>query len=283
MTEESARRQPEPEELHLQAELLSRFFPGLAVYLRTALSSLYLAVDALVGEDARDFNPTLDRNLAVLDQNYYRLLRLVGNLNLSAELERPMEPPREDRDIVAEAAEVCQKADSLARLLGLTLRFRCRKSSHLCALRRGAVREMLMQLLSNAFKFTPSGGQVTVTLDIGGGWVSLQVSDSGRGIPEERMHTLFDRYLRSEGGELPPYGLGLGLPICRRLAQSHGGRVLAESREGKGSRVTVLLPDRQTGTLALSDQPIDYTGGFNPTLLGLADALPAAAFRAREK
>ena len=55
--------------------------------------------------------------------------------------------------------------------------------------------------------------------------------------------------------------------------------MLAESQVGKGTRVTVMLPDRQTGRMALSDRPVDYNGGFNPVLLGLADALPAKAFQ----
>lgn len=268
-----------PEDLAYQAKLLSRFFPSLAVQLRTALSDLYLAADALVPEDARDFDPELDRNRAVLDLNYYRLLRLAGNLSAAADLGEPLDPPGEDRNIVAETELVCRETESLARLLGLTLRFRCRKSSHFCALHRDAVRQILLQLLSNAFKFTPEGGEVTVSLDIGGGWVRLQVADNGSGIPEERKGALFDRYLRADRQDLPPYGLGLGLPICRHLAEGHGGRVLAESRSGKGTRITVMLPDRQTGKLALSDRPIDYGGGFNPTLLGLADALPAKAFQ----
>ena len=118
-----------PEDLAYQAKLLSRFFPSLAVQLRTALSDLYLAADALVPEDARDFDPELDRNLAVLDLNYYRLLRLAGNLSAAADLGEPLDPPGEDRDIVAETELVCRETESLARLLGLTLRFRCRKSS----------------------------------------------------------------------------------------------------------------------------------------------------------
>ena len=258
--------------------LLARFFPSLAVQLRTALSNLYLAVDTLIPADARDFDPSLDRNLAVLDLNYYRLLRLAGNLSAAAELGTPLPPPGEDRDIVAETELACREADSLARLLGLSLRFRCRKTSHFCALRPGAVRQILMQLLSNAFKFTPAGGEVTVELQTEPGWVRLTVSDNGPGIPPEEADALFDRYLHPEKRPLPPHGLGLGLPICRHLAEGHGGRILVESRAGKGTRVTVLLPDRQTGTLALSDRESDYSGGFNPTLLGLADALPAEAF-----
>lgn len=267
------------EDLRFQAFLLSRVLPNLSVQMRTALSGMYLAVEAMIPEEARDFDRGLDQHKAVMDLNYYRLLRLTGNLSAAAELQRPGAEPQEDRDIAAEAALVCQEAESLARLLGLTLRFRCKESRHLCALRPDAVRELLMQLLSNAFKFTPAGGEVTISLEFSGGWALLQVADTGRGIPEERRQELFDRYYMTEQRDPPPYGLGLGLTICRRLAECHGGRMLAESQVGKGTRVTVMLPDRQTGRMALSDRPVDYNGGFNPVLLGLADALPAKAFQ----
>ena len=80
----------------------------------------------------------------------------------------------------------------------------------------------------------------------------------------------------------PPHGLGLGLPLCHRLAECLGGTLLAESVVGKGSRFTLSLPDRQVGP-DVSDIPTDYTGGFNRTLLALADALPAEAFRLRNQ
>ena len=77
----------------------------------------------------------------------------------------------------------------------------------------------------------------------------------------------------------PPHGLGLGLPICRRIAEGLGGNIMAESKEGKGSCLTMSFPDRKTGISKVSDIPFDYAGGFNRTLLALSDALPAAAFR----
>ena len=214
-----------------------------------------------------------------MDLNYYRLLRLTGNLSLAADMDLPQDLPEEDRDIVEETELVCRETESLAKLLGLTLCFRCQEGRHLCALRRDAVRQLLLQLLSNAFKFTPAGGEITVALSSGNGWVQLTVTDNGPGIPPERKEHLFDRYLRADRNPIPPHGLGLGLPICRRIAEGHGGRIMAESQEGRGTRITVMLPDRQTGKLALADQPMDYGGGFNPTLLGLADALPAEAFQ----
>ena len=96
------------------------------------------------------------------------------------------------------------------------------------------------------------------------------------------METLFDRYLHPQEPDLLAHGLGLGLPLCRRLAEAQGGTLLAESRVGKGSRFTVSLPLRQVD-VSVSDVAFEYGGGFNRTLLGLADALPAKAFLLRNQ
>ena len=79
-----------------------------------------------------------------------------------------------------------------------------------------------------------------------------------------------------------PHGLGLGLALCHRVTRGHGGALMATSREGEGSTITVSLPDKRVEE-PLSDMAVDYAGGFNRALLGLADALPAKAFRVREQ
>ena len=123
---------------------------------------------------------------------------------------------------------------------------------------------------------------MTVELKRLSGRVLISVDDTGAGIPEETLSTLFDRYLYANQPAPPLHGLGLGLPLCRRLAEGHGGTLMAESRPGKGSRFTLSLPDQQKGT-EVSDIAVDYSGGFNQTLLNLADALPVEAFLIRNQ
>ncbi len=105
-------------------------------------------------------------------------------------------------------------------------------------------------------------------------------SDTGCGIPPERMAHLFDGCFQPGHPSPAPYGLGLGLPLCRAIAEKHGGSITVESAPGKGSRFMVSLPDRQLGS-QLSDIPSVYNGGFSRPLLGLADALPSDAFAVR--
>lgn len=152
----------------------------------------------------------------------------------------------------------------------------------MCAVDSDALEQIFHQLISNAMKFTPAGGTITVELRLLSKRVLLSVEDTGCGIPERQLTMLFDRYLHDEPPEPPVHGLGLGLAICQRLAELHGGTLMAMSEVDRGSRFTLSLPDRQVGG-GVSDVGFDYSGGFNRTLLGLADALPAEAFLVRSQ
>lgn len=259
---------------------LSTLFPDVAAQLRSALSNLHMVAQQLVPEETREQDPVLDAKAALLDQSYYQMLRLVNSLSSAAWLTND-EPFRlQDRDLVELVGDLCDRAGDLAPLLGLELRFVCAVERHVCAVAPDLLEQLLYQLLSNAFKFTPAGGTVTVELKVKGKQVQISVEDTGRGIPEDRLETLFERYLHAGQRDPHPHGLGLGLPLCRRIAEGHGGALMASSKEGKGSRFVLALPDRQVGG-GVSDRGFDYAGGFNHTLLGLADALPAKAFLLR--
>lgn len=253
--------------------------PQAAAQMRGALSNLYFAAARLAPAAAREQDPELDAKAALVDQSYYRLIRLVNNLSATRYLsEEPL--PLRDRDIVEFVAELFAKAVSLAPFRGLETRLICAAESHVCAFCPDALEQLLYQLLSNAFKFTPPGGLITVELRLTGGRVFLSVEDTGPGIDPERLETLFDSYHQAEQPAPPPQGLGLGLALCRGIAQGHGGTMTAESRRGKGSRFTFSMPDRLSGA-ALSDVRFDYGGGFNRSLMALAESMPPEAFGIR--
>jgi signal transduction histidine kinase len=270
-------------ELQDHTAFLAQLLPTVATQLRPALSSLHFAAAALAPAEARERDPELDAKAAVLDQSYYQLLRLVNNLTYAGYVKGDEPLTVSDLDLVDLLANLCDRYRSLAQLLGLGFSFKCELSSHICAVNRESIEQLLAQLLSNAFKFTPKGGNITVELWTAGGRVLLSVADNGCGIAEAMLPTLFDRYLHEDLMDPPPHGLGLGLPICRKIAERHGGSIMAESKEGTGTCITLSIPDRQTGTAFVSDVPFDYAGGFNHTLLALSDALPVKAFQLRDQ
>lgn len=263
-------------------DILAEMLPTLSTQLRYMLGNLHLAAASLVPVEAREMDPALDARAAVLDQSYYQLLRLANNLSAAAQLGKNDAFSLQDRDIVELVREICDRSRLLAEKIGVRLVFSCRREKHICALERDSLEQLMFQLLSNAFKYTPRGGTVTVEVAVADRQVRLSVSDTGCGISPQRMATLFEP-CPVEEMPLPPGGAGLGLSLCRRIAQGHGGTIVVESREGKGTQVMVAIPDRQAGNTFVEDRSYDYSGGFNHTLLGLADALPASAFRVRQQ
>ena len=262
---------------------LAKLFPSVAAQLRSSLGTLYLAATQMVTAEQREADPALDAKAAILDQSYYQMLRMVNNLNQAALLrsEKPLQ--LRDTDLVVLLRDLCARAEALAAELGLTLEFVCREQQLICAAAPKEFEQMVFHLLSNAFKFTQAGGKITVELQLLGKQVQMCVRDTGAGISPEKLETLFDRYLHENLMDPRPHGLGLGLPLCRRIAEGHGGVLLAESKVGEGSCFTFRMPKRRAENSTVSDVPLEYRGGFNPTLLALADALPARVFRLRNQ
>jgi signal transduction histidine kinase/CheY-like chemotaxis protein/PAS domain-containing protein len=105
------------------------------------------------------------------------------------------------------------------------------------------LRQMLVHLLSNAFKFTEANQPIGLNVSQWEGWIALTVWDTGIGIPEEKQHLIFQKFQQLETPLTRRFdGTGLGLVLTQRLARAHGGDVTFTSKEGEGSQFTLLLP-----------------------------------------
>ncbi len=105
------------------------------------------------------------------------------------------------------------------------------------------IRQAVENLLSNALRYTDSGGTVTLSLVRSDGAADIKVSDTGIGISEQDLPYIFERFYRTDKSRTRSSGgLGIGLAITRAIVEAHGGKVMAESREGEGSTFTITLP-----------------------------------------
>lgn len=261
---------------------LGEVLSQVAFQMKETMNTMYAALQRVAPADKRDEDDALDESAALLTRNFYRLRRLAGNLEEAAELDTPALPVTQNDDIVGLVRTVVERAAHAAELLGLGLEFESDVPSRIIALDAVRVERMLLNLLSNAFKFTPRGGTVTVTVHLAGRNVEIRVQDTGCGIPAEKMEGIFDRYRYALLPDGTPTGLGLGLPIARKVAEDHGGSLVLLSCEGEGTLAVAALEDKKCSTVGMNTMiVVDYSGGFNRTLLELADALPKEMFRNR--
>ena len=112
--------------------------------------------------------------------------------------------------------------------------------------------EALFNLLDNAVKYTPAGGRISVSVEQWEMYVKLDVTDTGKGIPESRQAAIFRRFYREEEVHDQP-GVGIGLYLARQIAEGQGGYIRVFSKPGKGTRFSLFLPRTQT-----------HTAGFRP-------------------
>ena len=109
------------------------------------------------------------------------------------------------------------------------------------------VKQVLLNLLSNALKFTPEGGRIDVRAAMNGGVVEISVVDTGVGIAPEDQETIFEEFRQVGTADKKVEGTGLGLALCRRFVELHGGRIWVKSQVGQGSTFTFTLPVRREG------------------------------------
>lgn len=261
-----------------ELRLLTQVLPNVALQLRGAMANVYTSASRLASVDAREADTKLDRTAAVFSQSYYQIYRMIGNLTDAAMLAESGLFTLYNAEVVSVFRSLCEKAEVFFADKGVAFAFESDCESAVIAADTAYLERMLLNLLSNALKFTGTGGAVTVRLTADRKYVFLRVSDTGCGISKARMEHVFDRFLDVDRFDPVPHGLGLGLALCRRIAEGHGGSIACKSEEGEGAAFTVTLPNQRSNNVRLREAATNYSGGFDPILIQLSDALGADEF-----
>lgn len=211
--------------------------------LRTPLTSILGYLELLLEGDAGDVSDDQRGFLAIIERNAQRLLRLVGDLLFVAQIEAgKLAIERTPVDLLALSQDCLEAARPRAAEKQIELGL---EGAGVPGLLGDRVRlaQLLDNLVSNAIKFTPEGGRVAVRLSHREAHATLEVSDTGMGIPRAEQEQLFQRFFRSSSATARAIqGTGLGLTITKAIAEAHGGSVAVESEEGKGTTFVVGLP-----------------------------------------
>lgn len=121
-------------------------------------------------------------------------------------------------------------------------------------------KQILDNLVSNAFKATPRGGQITLSArSLDNGFMEISVIDTGHGIEKDQMQHLFKRFVRLQGPQSHTKGTGLGLNIVKSLVEAQGGKIWAESEMGKGAAFRFTLPSTAVPVIVLVDEDVEFS------------------------
>jgi PAS domain S-box-containing protein len=224
--------------------LKDQFVSLISHELRTPLSSILGYLELVMDDDEPPLTDQQRQYLSTVERNAQRLLRLVGDLLFTAQVDAgrfTLQPEDVDLAGVVRAAEETARVTAATR--GVAVRVDVPDEGLVVrgdALRLGQACD---NLVSNAVKFTPSGGQVTLGLRAIGDRAVLSVTDTGVGIPtgeQGRLFTSFFRASTARRNAVP--GVGLGLTITKAITTAHGGTLDVTSAEGRGTTFTLSLP-----------------------------------------
>ena len=229
-------------------KMKSAFVSNVSHELRTPLTAIKASADNMLDRLIGDLNAKQVGYLTRIKSNSDRLARLINDLLDLSTIEagkidlRPANIPLVT--LVKEAAESLRPV-AAEKLINLTVM--SADPGVIAWADRDKVIQVLMNLIGNALKFTPTRGEVTVAVaKNSAAWMQISVTDTGPGIPAEEVNKVFGRFYQiGQAGTQKTQGTGLGLAISKALVEMHGGKIWVESEAGKGSTFSFTLPAEQ--------------------------------------
>lgn len=220
----------------------NEFLSVVSHELRTPLTSIRGSLGLLAGGAVGDLPPTAQRMVTIAVASSERLTRLLNDILDIERIEAgnlPMDLRQRDAaDLVREAAT---EMSDLAASVGVRIEIGG-VSGHVFA-DADRIVQTLVNLLSSAVKFSPEGGVVRVDAQPAGSHVMFRVSDEGRGIPRDKLESIFERFEQVDSSDArEKNGAGLGLPISRGIVERHGGQMWVDSEVGAGTVFRFSLP-----------------------------------------
>ncbi|MFL5563583.1 MAG: ATP-binding protein [Gemmatimonadaceae bacterium] len=238
------------EEAEVANRVKSDFLALLSHEFRTPLQAIFGYTELLEREIHGPLTEAQQRDLSRIQQSQQHLLGLIttildfAKLDSGQTIELNLEPVIVNDLLSSMEGFIATQIDSKK----LTYTYECRDKSLIAYADATKVQQILLNLLANAIKFTDSGGSLGISCEAEGSVVAIHVSDTGRGMPSDKLETVFQPFVQLKASGTTTSGTGLGLSISRRLATAMGGSLTATSELGKGSTFTLRLPRVESST-----------------------------------
>jgi signal transduction histidine kinase len=223
--------------LFQQSDLISE----LVHEIRTPLASLTAAVHLIQHPEMKE--EQRNNLLLTMQREIHRLSEMATSFLDLARIESGRSPLHIDQVDLAKVAEECiHVVEGKTQEKGLNLRWEIASLPLMVRGDSDKLKQVVLNLLSNAIKYTPSGGNITLEAQAANGEITIQVSDTGVGIPPESVPLVFEKFYRVPNTEQSAQGSGLGLSICKRIVEAHYGRIEVHSKVGEGTEFIARFP-----------------------------------------
>jgi nitrogen-specific signal transduction histidine kinase/GGDEF domain-containing protein len=235
------------EELRKIDAMKSEFVSVASHELRTPLASIKNAVQLILNGKTGEINETQAKFLSMAERNINRLTNILNNLLDLSRIESGKVPMKfEELDLRAPVEFILASFKAQAEEKSIHVRMDFPQEIPSVYADREKLEQILTNLIGNAIKFTPEGGEISIfakPYPEDGNMLALSVSDTGVGIAKDQLDKIFDKFHQVEGSlHRSMSGTGLGLAITKGLVEAHQGKIWAESEVGQGSTFTFTLP-----------------------------------------
>lgn len=231
-------------------KLKNEFLANISHELKTPINVIYSAsqlLDLYIESDTVDENlEKIKANQKVVKQNCYRSQRLINNLIDISRIDsgyfeiRPV-----NEDIISTVEDIALSVKDYIENNGISFLFDTELEEKIIAFDPEKIEKVILNLISNAVKFTEPGGTISINVSEKNGYVAIAVKDTGAGIPADKLEVIFERFKQVDGLFIRrSEGSGIGLTLVKSIIEMHGGKVSVESECGKGSVFTVELPSK---------------------------------------
>jgi signal transduction histidine kinase/ligand-binding sensor domain-containing protein/DNA-binding response OmpR family regulator len=249
----------ETQRLHELDLMKIKFFTNVSHEFRTPLSLIMAPVDK-IARQVQD--PEIQRQLGLVNRNAKRLLNLVNQLLDFRKMEyQELKLHKRCGDIVSFIRDLAHSFTDVAEQKGIHFVFDTEVDEFYTSFDQDKIERIIFNLLSNAYKFTHAGGQVSVLLILknsNGNLLEIKVIDTGIGIPADKIEKIFEPFFQNDlPGSMLNQGSGIGLSITKEFVRLHGGKILVESEFNQGSCFTVVLPLDEVDKKLFVDAPVE--------------------------
>jgi signal transduction histidine kinase/DNA-binding response OmpR family regulator len=263
LTRQSQQLEAQTKKLKELDQLKSTFFANISHEFRTPLTLILNSLSDRIASVKTTQDKEEQEQLQVMQRNAKRLLNLINQLLDLSKLDAGhMKLSAGNVDLNELLSVVYASFSSLSNSRQIHFSLSLPEEKMICRLDGDKVEKILFNLLSNAFKFTPVGGTIDFKTEIVNQTIQVTVQDSGRGIPEQELSQVFNRFYQGKQYYADEQGTGIGLALTKELVELHGGRIWAESREA-GACFILQLPliaaDSEDVIARPAVKPIDET------------------------